>query len=39
MQNVVSLDPLYKRDIKGKVRIWTMEVGFNSYNEAGIRNI
>ena len=34
MQNVVSLDPLYKRDSKGKVRIWTMEVGFNKSNEA-----
>ena len=39
MQNVVSLDPLYKRDSKGKVRIWTMEVGFNSDDEAGIRTI
>ena len=39
MQNIVSLDPLYKRDSKGKVRIWTMEVGFNSDNEAGIRTI
>ena len=39
MQNIVSLDPLYKRDSKGKVRIWTMEVGFNNENEAGIRTI
>ena len=39
MQNVVSLDPLYKRDSKGKVRIWTMEVGFNNDDEAGIRTI
>ena len=39
MQNVVSLDPLYKRDSKGKVRVWTMEVGFNNDNEAGIRTI
>ena len=39
MQNIVSLDPLYKRDSKGKVRIWTMEVGFNSDDEAGIRTI
>ena len=39
MQNVVSLDPLYKRDSKGKVRIWTMEVGFNNNDEAGIRTI
>ena len=39
MQNIVSLDPLYKRDSKGKVRIWTMEVGFNNDDEAGIRTI
>ena len=39
MQNIVSLDPLYKRDSKGKVRIWTMEVGFNNNDEAGIRTI
>jgi DNA ligase-1 len=39
MQNIVSLDPLYKRDSKGKVRIWTMEVGYNNDNEAGIRTI
>ena len=39
MQNIVSLDPLYKRDSKGKVRIWMMEVGFNNENEAGIRTI
>ena len=39
MQNIVSLDPLYKRDSKGKVRIWTMEVGFNNEGEAGIRTI
>ena len=39
MQNIVSLDPLYKRDSKGKVRIWTMQVGFNNDNEAGIRTI
>ena len=39
MQTIVSLDPLYKRDSKGKVRIWTMQVGFNNENEAGIRTI
>ena len=39
MQNIVSLDPLYKRDSKGKVRVWMMEVGFNNENEAGIRTI
>ena len=39
MQNIVNLNPLYKRDSKGKVRVWTMEVGFNNDNEAGIRTI
>ena len=39
MQNIISLNPLYKRDSKGKVRVWTMEVGFNNDNEAGIRTI
>tara|TARA_B100000965_G_scaffold113594_1_gene93745 strand:+ start:4649 stop:5782 length:1134 start_codon:yes stop_codon:yes gene_type:complete len=39
MQTIVSLDPLYKRDSKGKVRVWMMEVGFNNENEAGIRTI
>jgi DNA ligase-1 len=39
MQNVVSLDPLYKRDSKGKVRIWTVEVGFDNEDTAGIRSI
>lgn len=39
MQNIVSLTPLYKRDSKGKVRVWTMQFGFNNENEAGIRTI
>jgi len=39
MQNVVSLNPLYKRDSKGKVRIWTIEVGFDNEDTAGIRSI
>ena len=39
MQNVVSLNPLYKRDSKGKVRIWTVEVGFDNEDTAGIRSI
>ena len=39
MQNIVSLDPLYKRDSKGKVRIWTMQVGYDNENVAGIRTI
>ena len=39
MQNIVSLNPLYKRDSKGKVRVWTMEVGYDNDNQAGIRTI
>ena len=39
MQNIVSLNPLYKRDSKGKVRIWTIEVGFDNEDTAGIRSI
>lgn len=39
MQNIVSLNPLYKRDSKGKVRIWTIQFGFNNENEAGTRTI
>ena len=39
MQNIVSLDPLYKRDSKGKVRVWTMQVGYDNENVAGIRTI
>ena len=39
MQNIISLNPLYKRDSKGKVRVWTMEVGYDNDNQAGIRTI
>ena len=39
MQNIVSLAPLYKRDSKGKVRIWTIQFGFNNENKAGTRTI
>lgn len=39
MQNIVSFAPLYKRDSKGKVRVWTIQVGFNNENEAGTRAI
>ena len=39
MQNIVSLNPLYKRDSKGKVRVWTMQVGYDNENVAGIRTI
>ena len=30
MKNITSLASLYKRDTKGKVRIWTIEWGSNS---------
>jgi len=39
MKNITSLASLYKRDTKGKVRIWTIEWGFNSDNDAGFRTI
>ena len=39
MQNIVSLDSLYKRDSKGKVRIWTIQVGYDNEDTAGIRSI
>jgi DNA ligase-1 len=39
MENIVSLASLYKRDTKGKVRIWTIEWGFNSDTDAGFRTI
>ena len=39
MQTIVSLNPLYKRDSKGKVRVWTMQVGYDNENVAGIRTI
>ena len=39
MENIVSLPELFKRDTKGKVRTWTIQVGYNSNNVAGIRAI
>ena len=39
MQNVSSLKELFKRDTKGKVRTWTIQVGWDSDNIAGIRTI
>ena len=39
MQNVTSLQPLYKRDSKGQVRVWTVEIGHDNDNVAGIRSI
>lgn len=39
MQNIVSLDSLYKRDSKGKVRVWTVQVGYTDEDTAGIRSI
>ena len=39
MQNITSLNPLYKRDSKGKVRTWTVQVGYTDEDTAGIRSI
>ena len=34
-----QLAPLYKRDSKGKIRILTIEIGYNDAWEAGTRSI
>ena len=39
MQNISSLSELFKRDTKGKVRTWTIQVGWDSDDIAGIRTI
>lgn len=39
MQNISSLAELFKRDTKGKVRTWTIQVGWDSDDVAGIRTI
>lgn len=39
MKTINSIASLYKRDTKGKVRIWTIEVGHDSDDVAGTRTI
>jgi len=39
MKNISALPSLYKRDTKGKVRVWTVEVGYDSDDVAGIRSV
>ena len=39
MENVNSLPTLYKRDSKGKIRMWTMQWGHNRTDDAGTRTI
>ena len=39
MENVIALPTLYKRDTKGKVRVLTIEYGFDNENTAGTRSI
>ena len=39
MKNVSALQSLYKRDSKDQVRIWTVEVGYDNDDVAGIRSI
>jgi DNA ligase-1 len=38
MQDIITLNPLYKRDSKGKVRVWQIQVGSDNENIAGIRS-
>lgn len=37
--NIKSFETLYKRDSAGKIRVWKMDIGYNSENEAGHRVI
>lgn len=39
MENVIALPTLYKRDTKGKVRVLTIEYGFDNEDTAGTRSI
>ena len=39
MQNIIPLPTLYKRDTKGKVRMWTVQWGHNDISDAGHRTI
>ena len=39
MQNIISLAELFKRDNKGKIRTWTIQVGWDSDDVAGIRTV
>ena len=39
MKNIESLTSLYKRDTKGKIRIWTVQYGYDSDDVAGTRTI
>jgi len=39
MKNVESLPTLYKRDSKGKIRVWQIEVGYSNDDYAGTRTV
>jgi DNA ligase-1 len=39
MKNVIALPTLFKRDTKGKVRVLTIEYGWNDENDAATRSI
>ena len=39
MKNVESLPTLYKRDSKGKIRVWQIEVGYSNDDHAGTRTV
>jgi len=39
MENIVALPELFKRDVTGRIRTWTIQVGYNSEDVAGIRAI
>ena len=39
MKNITALKTLYKRDSKGKVRMWTIQWGHNNNDDAGTRTV
>ena len=39
MKNVEKLPSLYKRDSKGKIRVWQIEVGYSNDDYAGTRTV
>lgn len=39
MKNITSLTPLYKRDVTGGTRIWTVNTGWDNDNYAGTRTV
>lgn len=39
MNTIENLPMLYKRDSKGKIRVWQVEIGYDSEDVAGTRSV